>query len=429
MGVPSTGRKRRRTTRTFTVVVILLWAAAAALAGYMIWHTQFAAGAAASPSTTTSSPADTTTEAPTTTTTLPPDLSVAAGGDVIGDRGVGTFLDKNGGAALFAGVKAYMEPAQLAFVNIEGAISDQGTRNTFKEYTFRARPALLDGLVSADINIVSLANNHSLDYRWKALSDCISRLDAAGVKHAGAGGDLSAASAPTILETPAGKVAFIAASEIAESFAALKDRAGTNYTSAPNAALLADVAAAAKQADFVVVSMHWGKEYTPTANSHQISLAHKLIEAGADLILGHHPHVIQAMEIYKNRLIVYSMGDLVLDWHSPYAGETFVLQVTVPKDGPPSGRIIPVYLSRINGTPKVVTGTIAARILARLTKLSTARGLELNRDGDIATFGSPGDEFAPTTSTTAPPASTTTSVAPTTTSAAPGSTTTTTTIP
>lgn len=411
MGVPGKGR-RRSSTRSFTVVVILLWVVAAALAGYLIWHTQSGTSAAETPSstdsvgsipsaTTTTLAPTTTTEAPTTTTAAPSALTVAAGGDVMGDRRVGTYLDGNGGAAALAGVRPYMEPADLSFVNIEGPISDKGTRNTAKEYTFRSRPALLDGLVSANINMVSLANNHSLDYGWKALSDCISRLDAAGVGHAGAGADSTAAAAPAILETPAGKVAFIAASEITSGFAAGKERPGTYYTSSPNSGLLANVAAAAQQADFVVVSMHWGQEYTPVANSHQITLAHKLVDAGADLILGHHPHVIQGLEIYKDRLIAYSLGDFILDWHSAYAGEAFVLQVTLPKDGPPSGRIIPIFLSKSYGIPAMTTGTTADRILDRLTKLSTDRGLQLTRDGDIATFGNPAAS-GPTTTVTTP---------------------------
>jgi len=118
----------------------------------------------------------------------------------MGDRRVGTFIDENGGVPLFESVKPYMEDAHLAFVNLEGPISDTGTRNSVKEYTFRARLGLLDGLLSAGIDVVSLGNNHSLDYGWTALSDCIERLDAAGVKHAGAGADITAAATPAALD-------------------------------------------------------------------------------------------------------------------------------------------------------------------------------------------------------------------------------------
>ena len=118
---------------------------------------------------------------------------------------------------------------------------------------------------------------------------------------------------------------------------------------------MANVTEASKQAEFVIVSLHWGVEYKKVANSQQIGLAHALVDAGADLILGHHPHVIQGMEIYKDRLIVYSMGDFVWDWDSAYTGEAFVLQVSIPRDGgAPYGTILPVYLNRTSGAPAVV---------------------------------------------------------------------------
>jgi poly-gamma-glutamate capsule biosynthesis protein CapA/YwtB (metallophosphatase superfamily) len=432
MAVPGTSGNPRK-SRTFFIVVAVLWVAALGAAGLMIWFWQTGAFTAPTtttlpPTTTTEAPTTTTelpttTEPPTTTTTLPPALTVSAGGDVMGDRKVGTFLDENGGAAAFAGVKPYFEGSHLGFVNLEGAISDAGVRNAVKEYTFRSRPALLDGLTSAGIDIVSLANNHSLDYRWKALSDCIARLDAASIKHAGAGGDSTEASAAAMLDTPAGKVAVIAASEITASFAATSSRAGTYYissSSSHNEALMAKVAEAAAQADFVIVSLHWGVEYKTVANSQQIGLAHALIDAGADLILGHHPHVVQGMEIYKDRLIVYSMGDFVFDHYSRITGEAFVLQVSLPRDGTaPWGTIIPVYLSDAHGIPAVVTGNEAKRILDRMIRLSAKRGLELKQDGDIATFGTPPatDSGVDTSgsSTTTSASGTTTTSAPTTT--------------
>jgi poly-gamma-glutamate capsule biosynthesis protein CapA/YwtB (metallophosphatase superfamily) len=419
MTTPSNSRGPRRASRPLVVVVIALWVVAAAVAGYAVWNSLAGAGAATLPTADSAAIAPsgdllptlppTTTEA-TTTTTLAPALTVAAGGDVHGDRKVGKFIDANGGAAVFAGVKPYLEEPDLAFVNLEGPISDQGNRR-HKEFTFRSRPALLDGLVSAGIDIVSLANNHTLDYGWNALSDCISRLDVAGVAHAGAGVDAAAAAAPAMLQTPAGTVAFIAVSEISASFAA-GSHPGTYYTSGSNDGLLANVAAAAQQADFVIVSLHWGKEYHPEVTAHQVSLGHRLIDAGADLVLGHHPHVIEGLELYKDRLIVYSMGDFVFDHYSRATGEAFVLQVTLPRDGPPWGTITPVYLTDSHGIPGVVTGSEANSILRRLTSLSAARGLQLNREGDIATFGSPAPAPDTVTSTTTGLVSPTTTLAP-----------------
>jgi poly-gamma-glutamate synthesis protein (capsule biosynthesis protein) len=133
--------------------------------------------------------------------------------------------------------------------------------------------------------------------------------------------------------------------------------------------VLAAIAAADKKADFVIVSFHWGTEYASQAASYQRALAHKAIDAGADLILGHHPHVIQGLEVYHDKLIAYSLGDFVFDHRSRATGEAFVLRVTLHPTGPPLARIIPVYLSDANGIPAPVTGKAADAILDRLTRL------------------------------------------------------------
>lgn len=404
MAPKTTRGNTRPPKRNVVILVVALWVVVASLAGYYIWHvkTSDAAGAevvtnesiitsAAPLGTTTTLAATTTTAAPTTTTTEPPALTVAAGGDVMGDRGVGNYIDKNGGESVFEFVKPYLAPADVSFINLEGSISDLGSPTAGKKFTFEARTALTAGLVWAGIDVVSLANNHARDYGSQALMDCIARLDEAGIGHAGAGADSTAAAAPAILETPAGTVAVLAAGEITPGFAATASQPGTNVTSSPNERLVAQVTAAAKEADFVIVSLHWGTEYDATADSSQQNLAHKLIDAGADLILGHHPHVIQGLEIYKDGLIAYSMGDFIFDHYSRATGEAFVLQVTLPQEGPPSGTIVPVYLHDTQGVPKVVSGSEADVILDRLASLSADLGLELTRTGDQAGFGTPSE--------------------------------------
>ncbi len=393
-----TPRRRGPANRWLAIAAVALWATAAALAWLYFLHDPANDSAtarephvaAATPrlaltTSTTEALTTTTTEAPTTTTTLPPSLTVAAGGDVLGDRGVGAFMDENGGASVFAEVKPFFESAHLAFVNSEGPISDTGTRATWKEYTFRARPALLDGLVSAGIDLVSLANNHSVDYGTKALLDTFARLDQAGISYAGAGADAAAASAPAFRATPAGIVAVLAFTDIIPGgFTATSDTPGVNATTPDRDNLLAAVSAAKENADFVIVSFHWGTEYQSRANQDQRKLAHQVVDAGADLVLGHHPHVIQGLELYRNRLIAYSLGDFVWDHYSRETGETFILRVTVPRQGPPSAEIVPVYLDDSTGVPAPVTGDDAASILERLASLSADLGLEITISGDRA---------------------------------------------
>jgi poly-gamma-glutamate capsule biosynthesis protein CapA/YwtB (metallophosphatase superfamily) len=322
---------------------------------------------------------------PPTDTTL---LTVAAGGDVLGGRMVAPYIDTYGGEALFANIKQFLTPADVTFVNLEGPISDLGSPIWPSGPVFRARPALMQGLLSAGVDVVSVGNNHMLDYGAVALLDCINRLDAAGVKHAGAGANLAAAFAPTIWDTPAGKVALLAYDDINDSlYGATASKPGV-APFPPSSVMLAQISAAAQQSDFLIVSFHWGVESDYTVNAAERNLAHKVIDAGADLILGQHPHVVQGLEIYKNKLISYSLGNFVFDHHRTDWGESFILQVILSKDGPPRGEIIPAYLSSA-GVPSPVTGGAAGVTLNRLTSLSAALGLTITRWGDQAFFGYP----------------------------------------
>jgi poly-gamma-glutamate capsule biosynthesis protein CapA/YwtB (metallophosphatase superfamily) len=348
---------------------------------------QVTAAARVTTTTTVAPTTSSTTTSSTTTSTLPPPLTVAAGGDVMGDRGPGNYMDAHGGASVFAKVTPYFEKAQLAFVNLEGPISNVGARQAGKEYTFRARTALADGLVSAGIDVVSMANNHVLDYGQAALKDCLLRLNRAGVAHAGAGLNSTSAAAPAMLVTRAGSVSVLAyTSIIPGGFAATSSHGGVNPVTEDHARIVKAIKAAAKKTDFVVVSVHWGTEYKSQANSEQRALAHQMIDAGADLIIGHHPHVIQGLEVYHDKLIAYSLGDFVFDHWSRATGEAFILQVSLRDEGPPAVNIVPVYVGDSTGVPAAVTGDEADAILGRLVKLSANLGLKLVQNGARATL-------------------------------------------
>lgn len=310
-------------------------------------------------------------------------LLVAAGGDVIGDRQVGVFIDRYGGEAVFADVRELLRDADVAFVNLESPASNKGSRNTKKDVTFRGRPALVAGLRSAGIDAVSLANNHALDWGGEALLDTLARLEEAGIAAAGAGADLAAARRPAIVETQAGRVALLAYSNVLpEGFPAGNSRPGVNPGRPDRERVLADITAAAVEADWVLVSFHWGREYQPEAAPEQQDLARAAVDAGADLVLGHHPHVIQGLELYRDRLIAYSLGDFVFDHYSRETGEAFVLRVTLEPQGPPAAEVVPVYLTDGHGIPEVVDGKAADRILSRLERLSSSLGVRLVRDGN-----------------------------------------------
>ena len=388
----------RRPRNFGDLVVAVIWVVALFLVGLVAVDMRGArSGSAAATDTTAqiavpaTSPvlvtaAPTTTAPPTTTTTAPP-LFVAAGGDVMGDRQVGTFIDARGGQAVLADVATLLADAHVAFVNLESPLSDQGTRNKDKSVTFRGRTALVEGLAAAGVDVVSLANNHALDWAAPALLDTISRLTQSGIAVAGAGPDLEAARAPALLDTPAGRVAVLAYTDVLPvGFSAGAARPGVNPARGDPERLLADVAGAAAASDYVIVSFHWGLEYEGYAHEGQRSLAHDVVDAGADLVIGHHPHVLQGLEIYKDRLIAYSLGDFVFDHYSRATGEAVVLRVTIRPSGPPSFTIVPVYLVDPHGIPAPVFGEEADAILTRMEEFSGRLGLTLVRAGDVAGY-------------------------------------------
>ncbi len=328
----------------------------------------------------------------TTTTAIsePPasaSLTLAAGGDVIGDRKVGDFIDSQGGEAALSGVAPLLSRADIAYVNLESPASDQGTPDPDKDVVFRGRPQLVTGLRSAGIDLVSLANNHALDWGEAALTDTIARLSAAGIGAAGAGENLAAARAPAVMDVNGDRAALLAYSLILPAgFRAGQERAGVNPGRPDQQRLLKDIRATALEYEWVIVSIHWGVEYESAANADQRALAHRMVEAGADVVLGHHPHVIQGLEIYQNAVIAYSLGDFVFDHRSRETGEAFLLEAELREGRPPSLQITPVYLSDAHGIPAVVEGDAADRILSRLVTLSSPFGLTLERQGDLLIY-------------------------------------------
>jgi poly-gamma-glutamate synthesis protein (capsule biosynthesis protein) len=218
--------------------------------------------------------------------------------------------------------------------------------------------------------------------------DTMARLERAGIASAGAGADLAASRTPALLESPGGTVALLAATLIEPAgFPAGPAKAGVNPGRTGQDHLLADIAAAKRRADWVIVSLHWGVEHERRASLVQRRLAHQAVDAGADLVLGHHPHVLQGLELYRNRLIAYSLGDFVFDHYSRETGEAVVLRLDLAPAGPPRVELVPVYLNDAHGIPAPLSGSEAQTVLERMRRLSAPFGLDLEIRGDRAYAG------------------------------------------
>lgn len=318
----------------------------------------------------------------------PPTITIAGVGDMLFDRQVKALIKKEGGEAPLARVAARLSRADVTVGNLETTLADSGTRNKVKEpkYAFRGHPDGILGLRLAGFDAVSLANNHMLDYGWEPLGDTIAALDGAGIGHAGSGPNTDSAWRPATIETSSGAtVAYLAFSHIVPvGFLAGEDRPGIASGKHDMGLVKRAVRRAKRTHDYVIVSFHWGVEYTDDANVDQVKKARQVIDAGADMVLAHHPHVIQGVEFYKGRLIAYSLGDFVFDHYSRKTGEAFILEAELGPSGTPTARAVPVYLDGY-GRPEFVTGTAARRILKRLRTISKRHGTDVSLDGDHAT--------------------------------------------
>lgn len=236
-------------------------------------------------------------------------------GDIMLDRGVEYQVQKQGDNDFrfpFLKIAPALENADLIFGNLESQISDKG-QNQGSLYSFRADPKAMDGLEFAGFDIVSLANNHAFDYGRQALQDSINRLIEADISPVGAGNE-SQAFSPTIKTIGQTSIAVFAYSQGPDAWQATGNSLGIAIISEKNLERIkSDITLAKELADIVIVSLHAGSEYEESPTSEQILFARAFIDAGADLVIGHHGHVIQNSEIYKEKQIFYGLGNFVFD--------------------------------------------------------------------------------------------------------------------
>jgi poly-gamma-glutamate synthesis protein (capsule biosynthesis protein) len=246
-------------------------------------------------------------------------VTLAAVGDIMLGRTIGARLEKDATLSPFADILPALRDADLTIGNLECSMGTGGAPAK-KAFTFRAPPSAATTLRDAGFDLVALANNHVLDYGADVLAQTTSLLDAAGIAHAGAGANEAAAHRPAIVEARGTRFAFLAYVRVMQegpggfdtkSWEAKGDASGIAW--ADPARVARDVAAAKPLADHVVVMLHSGFEASYIPNVWQKLAAHAAIDAGATLVIGAHPHVLQGYERYKGGFIAYSLGNFVFD--------------------------------------------------------------------------------------------------------------------
>jgi poly-gamma-glutamate synthesis protein (capsule biosynthesis protein) len=324
----------------------------------------------------------------------PPELRFIAVGDIMLGRGVAYWIEKKRSyEAAFEKVKPYIEVGDVIFGNLESPItSSTKGLDPNRKIVLRAKPEAITALTSTGFNLLSLSNNHILDHYEKGLFDTMELLDQNGIVHAGGGKNLDEARKLAIIEKNGLKIGLLAYTDMAEitfagdpylSFAAGPEKSGV----APRKyeIIKEDIEKARGQVDLLAVSLHWGIEESFRITPEQVEFAHDLIDDGADIILGHHPHQFQGIEIYKGKPILYSLGNFIFDQNEHENQESFIVDMKYKGTELTTLTAIPIQTLE-KSYVDIQTGTDAAAILKRQSKLSAELGTEPRTENDILIY-------------------------------------------
>jgi len=257
-------------------------------------------------------------------------ITIFAVGDIMLDRGVEYEVKKEGNGDFkfpFLRIADYLKRADILFGNLESVISDKGAK-VGSIYSFRAEPEAINGLTYAGLDILSVANNHIFDYGREAMEDSFQRLKTAGIDYVGGGFNEEEVRSGIVKEVRGTKITFLAyTNRGSENWQASKNSSGIGWL---DERIKGDIKKAKEKSDLVIVSFHWGEEYQNQPNKEQRYFAQLAIDSGADLVIGHHPHVVQPVEKYKNSWIAYSLGNFVFDQSfSEKTMKGFLLEVII----------------------------------------------------------------------------------------------------
>ncbi len=264
----------------------------------------------------------------------------------LGDVGLGRSMERQlarfGSSHPWEGIGPVLSEADLAVANLEGLLTTRG-KPLDKSYLIRAHPSWGQSLVDGSLDLVSLANNHALDFGPGGLDETVASLEALDIAVVGAGASRESAHLPALFDLEGVRVAILGYA--ASRWNGSVDMPATDRVAwAESVAVQADVQAVRDRADLVVVLLHAGTEYASAPSSDQVAIAHAAIDAGADLVVGHHPHVTQTFEQYKHGLIVFSLGDALFDIPRQAAMQGDMLRVHATRDGLTRAELWPFWI-------------------------------------------------------------------------------------
>ncbi|AFY58253.1 putative enzyme of poly-gamma-glutamate biosynthesis (capsule formation) [Rivularia sp. PCC 7116] len=281
----------------------------------------------------------------------------------------------------FQKIKPVLEDADISFVNLETPLSDTANKNG----AFLAPTAFATGLKSAGIDVVSTANNHALDAGVAGLKDTLTSLSQVGLPAVGSGDNLASARLPYIFEKNGIRLGFLAytmSENSGDSSYAKPNRAGVMPTDL--SLIREDIQKLRSKVDYIILSFHWGLNDSEKPPFWVRNLARKSIDSGADIILGHHPHFPQGIEIYKNKPIIYCLGNFIFGHNHPYWTDNFLAKFILTPSQIKSIEILPIagenqYLAQ----PFLLAGKTSQNLLKDVSNKSLALKTKMEIVGDI----------------------------------------------
>lgn len=305
-------------------------------------------------------------------------------GDVMMDSYIKDYIDDYGIDYPLSKVSHILKAADVSVINLETSVSTRGKTKKPKGYGFRSHPDTLGGLKNAGIDLVSLGNNHVFDFGEEAFYDTLENLNKYGIEYAGAGRNIREAERLVIIEKNGIKLGFAACNMIIpwEGWSASDNSPGTasvlkgNYNR-----ILNNINEYKKECDVLSILVHWGREYAKVPDEWQIELAHLMIDSGADIIVGQHPHVLQGIEIYKEKPIIYSTGNFVFLKNDDECGRTGIFKVTVTRKGFKEGQFFPVHISLCRANLLDGSKGMGREIIDSISRLSMDFGTIIDSSG------------------------------------------------
>ncbi|MCO5994901.1 CapA family protein [Actinoallomurus rhizosphaericola] len=269
-----------------------------------------------------------------------------------------------------------LKRADLAMVNLETAVTTRGTKAP-KQFTFRAPPSAFGALRAAGIDVVTMANNHAMDYGTVGLRDSLAAIKRSGFPTVGIGANIAQAFRPYYVTVKGNRLAILGATQVLDdnlitAWTATAKKGG--LASAKNVPrLVAEVRAARRHADTVIVYLHWGQEKNPCPLPRQKTLARALVRAGADVIVGGHAHIPLGGGYMKGRYVDYGLGNYFFTAPGRNDPDSGILEVTLRKRKVLGAEWKPVYITK--GVPRLLNGTAATRAHAKWERLRRCTGL------------------------------------------------------